>query len=73
VEDIQRLQAAMNKMREAGIHQVLSDNVNPVNSIVPSFALPCYFTLPKASFPLGGILCAEQNFSLSCDFSDGTN
>ena len=28
---------------------------------------------PKAGFPLGGILRAERNFSLSCDFSGGTN
>ena len=27
----------------------------------------------KAGFPLGGILRAERNFSLSCDFSGGTN
>ena len=27
----------------------------------------------KASFALGGILRAERNFSLSCDFSSGTN
>ena len=27
----------------------------------------------KACFPLGGILRAERNFSLSCDFSGGTN
>jgi hypothetical protein len=26
----------------------------------------------KAGFPLGGILRAERNFSLSCDFSGGT-
>jgi hypothetical protein len=30
-------------------------------------------TLTKAGFPLGGILRAERNFSLSCDFSSGTN
>ena len=29
--------------------------------------------IPKAGFPLGGILRAERNFSLSCDFSGGTN
>ena len=29
--------------------------------------------LPKAGFPLGGILRAERNFSLSYDFSGGTN
>jgi hypothetical protein len=27
----------------------------------------------KAGFPLDGILRAERNFSLSCDFSGGTN
>ena len=27
----------------------------------------------KAGFPLGGILRAERIFSLSCDFSGGTN
>ena len=31
------------------------------------------FHLYKAGFPLGGILRAERNFSLSCDFSGGTN
>jgi hypothetical protein len=27
----------------------------------------------KGRFPLGGIFRAERNFSLSCDFSGGTN
>jgi hypothetical protein len=31
------------------------------------------YTQSKACFPLGGILRAERNFSLSCDFSGGTN
>jgi hypothetical protein len=29
--------------------------------------------LSKDRFPLGGIFQAERNFSLSCDFSSGTN
>jgi hypothetical protein len=42
------------------------------------FILQYYFTtklcsFTKAGFPLGGILRAERNFSLSCDFSGGTN
>ena len=32
-----------------------------------------YIIMYKAGFPLGGILRAERNLSLSCDFSGGTN
>ena len=37
------------------------------------FVLSCFSGGTKAGFPLGGTLRAERNFSLSCDFSGGTN
>jgi hypothetical protein len=49
------------------------------NWLYSIYCLYCYYELlcvrvsPKASFPLGGILRAERNFSLTCDFSGATN
>ncbi|CAB4004953.1 homeobox cut-like 1 isoform X1 [Paramuricea clavata] len=56
VEDIQRLQAAMNKMREAGIHQVTSleeQLASKSEAIHKLRTLQTGFTIKLAALPLG--------------------